>query len=253
MLDHELRILGLDVHSGPDGAATDSQIAQIVRGFDYALEATAQRPAVRVELLSKPDRHRVLEVGAAGFQHLVELLPLLPELLCESFERLLQTAELAQTGETDRGGNHVVRRLRHVDVIVRMNRRVRAALAAEDLVGAVRQHFVDVHVVRRARARLIDVDDEVLAVLAGENLVCGLHDRVRDLRVEPSRFPVRQRRRALDPHCRVDEGRQRPQSADWKVLHGAQSLHAVKRVGGNFERAQRILLGASVVAHGRCL
>ena len=40
------------------------------------------------------------------------------------------------------------------------------ARAAEQLIGAVREHFVDVHVVRRARASLIRVNDEVFAVLA---------------------------------------------------------------------------------------
>ncbi len=134
-----------------------------------------------------------------------------------------------------------------------MDRRVAAAGLAKQLVGAVRQHFVDVHVVRRARARLVNIDDEMLAVLAGENFIGRLHDRVGDLRVEPPRFLVRQRRRALYPHRRVDEGRQGPQPTDWKILDRAQSLHAVKRIGGNLETAQRILLGASVVAHGRWL
>ena len=104
---------------------------------------------------------------------------------------------------------------------------------------------------RGASARLIDVDDEVLAVLACENFVCCFDDCVRKLRVESSRLLVRQRRRALDPYCGIDECRQWSQRADRKILNCAECLHAVKRVGGDLKRAQRILLGASLFAHSR--
>ena len=57
-----------------------------------------------------------------------------------------------------------------------------AARAAEQLGGAVGQHLVHVHVVRRAGAGLIDVDDELIAQLPGEHLVGGPDDRVADLR-----------------------------------------------------------------------
>ena len=86
-----------------------------------------------------------------------------------------------------------------------MHRRVLAALAAEQLVGAIREHFVRVHVVRRAGAGLIRIDDELIAMLAGEHFVGRLHDRVGELGVEAARLLVRQRRGLLDPDLRVDE------------------------------------------------
>ena len=45
-----------------------------------------------------------------------------------------------------------------------MNGRVHATFRAEQLVGAIGQHLVDVHVVRGARARLIDIYNELLAM-----------------------------------------------------------------------------------------
>ena len=54
-----------------------------------------------------------------------------------------------------------------------MHGRVLAALRAEQLVGAVGQHLVGVHVVRRAGAGLIRIDDELVAMLAGEHFVGG--------------------------------------------------------------------------------
>ena len=95
MFHHQLGILGLDVYAGSDRAASDSQVAQVVCGFNYTLEPSPQRAAVRLELLPKPDRHRVLEVRASRLQHLVEFLPFFLERLRESLERLLEAAQLS--------------------------------------------------------------------------------------------------------------------------------------------------------------
>ena len=59
-----------------------------------------------------------------------------------------------------------------------------AARAAEQLVRAIREHLVHVHVVRRAGARLIRIDDELLAVLAARALRRRRDDRVGELGVE---------------------------------------------------------------------
>ena len=79
-----------------------------------------------------------------------------------------------------RGRVHVVRGLPHVDVIVRVDARVLAARAAEDLRRAVGEDLVRVHVVRGAGARLIDVHDELVAQLPGEHVVGRADDRGRD-------------------------------------------------------------------------
>ena len=76
-----------------------------------------------------------------------------------------------------------------------MHRRVAAARAAEQLVGPVREHLVAVHVVAGAGAGLVHVDDELVAVLAGEHLVGGLHDRVGQLGRRAGRSPCGSARR----------------------------------------------------------
>src|SRR5258705_9732906 len=55
--------------------------------------------------------------------------------------------------------------------LFRSHRLVFAAFAAEQLVGAVREHFVAIHVMRRAGAGLIWVHHEVLAVPAREHFI----------------------------------------------------------------------------------
>ena len=134
-----------------------------------------------------------------------------------------------------------------------MDRHVRPAFSAEDLVGAVREDLVDVHVVRRPGACLIHVHHEMLEVLAGENFIRRLHDHIGDLWIESAGFLVGQRRRALDHYGRPDEGGKRRHSADRKVLDGAQRLHSVQRVRRNFELSERVLLGASLFAHRVCV
>ena len=101
-------------------------------------------------------------------------------------------------------GKGVVGGLRHVDVVVGMDQLVVAALAAEDLDGAVGQHLVGVHIVRGASARLIDIHHEVLVPLAVQYLVGGLDDGVGDVRVEASGVAVGERRRLLHQHRRVE-------------------------------------------------
>ncbi len=132
-----------------------------------------------------------------------------------------------------------------------MHRRVRAARAAENLVGAVGEHLVTVHVVAGARAGLIHIDDELIAVLAAEHLVRRLHDRVGEPAFEPSGLLVGQRGGALDPDHGIDERGQRPESRDRKVLHGAQRLDAVERGSRNRLLAERIALDPGGGGHRR--
>ena len=83
----------------------------------------------------------------------------------------------------------VVGGLAHVDVIVRVHHGVGAARAAEKLGRAVGEHLVGVHVVRRARAGLVHVDDELIAQLAGKDFVCRGDDGIGNARVEASERP----------------------------------------------------------------
>src|SRR3546814_19595968 len=68
-----------------------------------------------------------------------------------------------RTGDVQRGRKAVVRRLAAIDVVVRVARRLAAARAGENLVGAARAHLVGVHVALRAAAGLPD-DERELAV-----------------------------------------------------------------------------------------
>ncbi len=248
--DHQRRVLRLDVHARAHGAAADPEIAQIVGRVLEAAAIALHRVPIGAELLAEPDRHRVLEMGATALDDPVELLALREQRIAQPRHRAVEIGGQLQRAEPDRGGDHVIGGLRHVDVIVRMHRRVGAARRAEDLVRAIREHLVRVHVVRRARAGLEGIHHEMLAVLVREHFIGGAHDGVGEPRLEAPRLLVREGRRFLDPHHRGHEHRQRTRTAHREVLHGAQGLHAIQRAGGDRQRAEWVLLRACRLGHG---
>ena len=93
-----------------------------------------------------------------------------------------------------------------------MHAPVGAARFAQQFGGAVGQHLVRIHVVRRAGARLIHVDDELVAQASREDFVGGRHDRARHVGIETPERGVGLGRRFLDEDGRGDEiaGARRP-------------------------------------------
>ena len=149
---------------------------------------------------------------------------------------------IEQQREAHRRREHVVGRLRHVHVIVGVDLRVSAPRRAEHLCRPVRDHLVGVHVVRRSGARLVHVDDELIAELAGQNFIGGIHDRLGDIVGELARGLVGGGRGFLDEDRRGDKLFRRAQAADRKILDGALSLDPVVRIRGHGVFAERIAL-----------
>ena len=111
---------------------------------------------------------------AADLDDLVPLLGLGRQVFVQPLERGDQVA-----GDRHAGGNvhrrreRVVRRLAHVDVVVGMDGpflALRADAETQPMVRQVGDHFVGVHVGRSAGAGLIDVDREMVVVLARRRL-----------------------------------------------------------------------------------
>src|SRR6266853_5584882 len=130
-----------------------------------------------------------------------------------------------------------------------MNADVGAAWLAKNLARAVGEHLVGVHVVRGACARLIDVDNELIAQRAAQDLVGSLDDRGRDLWLQAPQRRVGFRCRLLDEDGRRHEIGGRAQSADGEVFDGTLRLDAVVRVIGNRELTERIALGPKALCH----
>ena len=176
-------------------------------------------------------------------QHVLELARLAVERAREIAGRVQQRRAAEQQREPRRGRVHVVGRLAHVDVIVRVDQPVLASRAAEQLGRAVGQHLVRVHVVRGAGTCLIHIHHELIAERPAENLLGGADDRVANPLVETFQCDVGFGRGFLDEHGRGDQVRGSAQAADREVLEGADGLDAVIGIGGDRVLAEGIALG----------
>ena len=92
-----------------------------------------------------------------------DLVPLLSLVSHDSVELLKlwneRVVNLASGCDVDGCGKGIIGALSHVDVIVWMDRfRFRKAIATHQLNGTIGDDFIDVHVARRSRARLKNID-----------------------------------------------------------------------------------------------
>ncbi len=118
-----------------------------------------------------------------------------------------------------------------------------ASRLSEDFRRPVGEHLVRVHVVGCAGASLIDIDHELIAQGAAQNLVSGTDNRARDLCVEAPELGVGLGRRLLDENRRRDEIGVRAESADGKVFDGTRRLCPVVGVGGHLHMTERVVFG----------
>ena len=127
--DDLLREARRGVDAGADGGAAERNLGDAgERRPAIALDAEPHLARVAAELLAEGDRGRVHEVGAAGLHGALPQLGLLLERDGEVVERGDEVAdEGARDGDVHRGREHVVRRLRRVDVVVGVHGRAELA------------------------------------------------------------------------------------------------------------------------------
>ena len=143
----------------------------------------------------------------------------------------------------------VVRRLRHVDVVVRMHGFLRALLTAERLDGAVRNHLVGIHVRLRARTRLPDDERKMIVELTLDDVLRRFNDRVAELFVELAQSHVGFGRGALDDAEGAHDRCRLPLPTDLEIAEAALGLRAPIAVGGDFDGSERVGFRAGFV-HG---
>ena len=165
----------MGVETGPDGSAAERDLTEAREGVLDAGDALAHLGRVTRELLAESDGHGIHPVGAARLDHVVELGGLGLERASERLHRRQQVVDGAvEGGEVHGRREDVVRRLAHVDVVVRM----------DALAGETRDHLVGVHVRARAGACLEDVDRELVVELARGDAVAGGGDALCHLGVQ---------------------------------------------------------------------
>ena len=143
-------------------------------------------------------------------------------------------------------GERVVRRLRHVDVIVGMDRLLRSHLAAGNFDRAVRDDLVHVHVGLRAAAGLPDAQRELIVQLAGNHFVGRLHDQ---LRLVGRQFPeilIYQRAGFLQNAERANQLRRHGVATDIEVQQRPLRLRSPIDIGRDFDLAHAVGFNAGL-------
>ena len=230
---------------GADGGAALGELHQPRHRLLDALDAVLDLLGVAGEFLAEGEGGRVLRVGAADLDDLRPRLRLVVERVPQLLQRRHQPVhDLLRRGDVHRRRIGVVRRLAHVDVVVGVDRLLRAQDAAEHLDRAVGDHLVGVHVGLGARAGLPDDQREMIVELAFGHFLRGLDDGLADLRVELAEVHVHLGRGALDQAERPDDRRRLLLPADREILERPLGLRPPVAVGGDLDRAERIGLGA---------
>ena len=214
--------------------------------FD-ARDAVFDLRGIAGKFLAERQRRRVLQMGAADLDDAVPAPRLVGERArassCSAGAACSWTA--TRGGDVHRGREAVVRRLALVDMIVGVDRRLAAALAGQDLVGAAGDHLVGVHVRLGARAGLPDDQRELAVEVAARDFGRRLLDRLGELRVEPADARVHPRRRLLDEAQRMDDlERHLLARAEREILDRALGLRAPIGVGRDLDRAEAVGFGA---------
>ena len=223
---------------------------ELLRSVVEVSDFVTQDGGEATEGLAERHRYSILKLSASHLDHVSELL----RLLLQSFDELEEVgAELEVGGiepEVDGRGISVIGRLRAVDVVVRGEVLELALLVTHDLEGTVADDLVGVHVRRGPCAALDHIHGEVLVVLAIEELVAGLDDRVLLLVGEQSKAVVSDGCGFLGPRKAVDEEGivAEVEGADAEVFFPAKGLHPVEVLVADLAFADQVAFKAKVLA-----
>ena len=217
------------LHADPrahGGGAEDARGGTFAECRDLGSGALKQG-RVPGQALSEGERHRVLKARPADADHGAEGFHALPDCRLQRGEGVQQAAGFAVQDKGGRRGKHVVGGLAHIDVGIGMDA-IRALVPGQQLVGAVPQHLVDVHV-DGCPAASEHVDRELIGVASGEHFVARRGDGVRNVGGQRSDFLVGQGTGLLDfGHCLDDVGVVRERVVgNGEVFHRPQGLYAV--------------------------
>ena len=147
--------------------------------------------------LAQGDRRCILQVGAANHDDVGVFLRLLVQGVAQLLNTRVHGLKLLDHGNVHCGGEGVIRGLATVNVIVRVNGSLRSHDATRKFDGAVRDHFVGIHIGLSARTGLEDDQREMVVELALNDLIGGACNQVCNILGQLSQLGVCQCRSLL--------------------------------------------------------
>src|SRR5690242_21401085 len=139
-----------------------------------------------------------------------------------------------------RGWNGIVRRLAHIDMVVRMDRRLRADLAAEPATGEVRDHLVYIHVCLGAGACLPYKQGEMGIELAVGYLPGDAGNGRGPPAVERTKVAICLCRGAFDQSERAHNFDRHPFGPDPEIVQRSLRLRAPQFIGSDLQRPKSV-------------
>ena len=245
---HARAVLRVGVEAGARGRAANAQLAQAVCAARNALAVAAHSQRIAAKLLPHAHRHRILQMRAAGLQHIVKFSRLARQRVRQRSQHAQQFLQPPQAAQPDGRGNRVIGALRHVHMVVRAHQLVVALLSAQQFNCTVGEYLVHIHVVRRARPGLKRIHHKLRLQPACQHLCSRAADGAGNAPVQQPQRAVHISRRMLDGRHRPDKRAPRPQPAHRKVFHRAQRLNAVVALVRHLFLPQRVALNA--MCHG---
>lgn len=106
------------------------------------------------------------------------------------------------------------------------------------------EHLIHIHIGRRPRPRLEDVDREVVVELTGDHALGCCLDRRCSLSVQHTKLGIGLRRTPLHLRQRSDMVSGQASSGDREILDGPLGLRAVLRINGHPHLAHRVMFDA---------
>ncbi len=224
--------------AGADRGATEGHLGHRRQRRPHTRVPAPHLRRVSGQLLPHGHRRGVHQVGPPGLDHVGQIGGPGRQRRRQVLEgRPERRSTRGDEREVDGGREHVVARLRRVDVVVGMDR------LAEGGAGEVGQHLVEVHVRRGARAGLVQVDRELVGVVPGGDGGGGGGDGGGDGRRHHAELLV-------DLGCGLLDLRQRDQQLGRKRLPGhgevderTLGLRAPQRRARDLDRAQAVVFG----------
>ena len=225
------------VQSRADGSAAECELMQERQSCLQLLLRLLEHGEPAADLLREGDWYSILQMCASGLDDALILLHQTAKGICEEVNTREESVLDGDDGSNvHRCRESVVRALRHVGVIVRME-----DLLARDLVAAICDDLVDVHVGLRAAARLPDGEGEVFREFACDDLITRRLDGVQTLFVELAELVVRDGSGFLQNAECMDDLGGHLLDADREVLEAALRLCRPILVCGHLDFAEGIV------------
>ena len=231
--------LRMGVEPGAHGGAADGELVQARQRRAHRLLRLRELRHVARKFLAQRQRRGVLQVRAPDLHDACERVALGGKARREFLDRGQDVlVQGARRGDVHCGREHVVRRLPEVDLVVRVHQALLAALAAEQLRGAVGKHLVDIHVALRARSGLPHDQRELGVVPAGEHLAGRALNPLGLGFLEEPQLQIDRGGHFLDQRQAMDHLERHALAGDAEKAPAALGLRAPQARGGDLDRAE---------------